>query len=193
MTQITVDPTLVEATAALLRDSPDYLVDMGLLMHVLCRRRFGAGPGSWWADVPVGWLARQSHMSFRRVAASLERLETAGLLIAADGNDNAAQRGATRRYKLLASEKEKRQQALADTPKEKMPLRVFEDGKVVRAMVPREYAVEMPVCPRCGERYDSMYGSSPDKECCVACYIQEQKEKGARSYVAAGKVWLIDS
>ena len=101
MAQITVSPRLVRAAQQLLQESPDYLVDMGILMHILCTRRFNNGQGKWWTDVPIRWLATQSHMGVLRVTKALARLEDMGFIIPSTGNATAAIRRTPRRYKLM--------------------------------------------------------------------------------------------
>lgn len=202
MTQITIDPVLRTAVFTLYQQSPDYLTDLGVLMHVLCWRRFNRGPGRWWADVPVQDIAKRSHMGFKRVAESLARLEEMGFIVPANGNERAAMSRNPRRYKLMngtpswtkyVREKhvkslEERQQTLQETPSDHMDYKVFMDGKIAIMTAPRALVIDYPICPMCDERYEPTQGAAPDgSELCVECWIQEQLATGKQEVVVYGK------
>ncbi len=71
--RLTTDVEIIEA------NSPDVLTDLGVLMHVMVKRHWRGG-GKGWTDVPVDWLASASHMGFKRVKESCDRLVEWGIL-----------------------------------------------------------------------------------------------------------------
>ena len=63
-------------------NSPDIVTDMGILMHVIFKRIFrpANNPYYGWTDCAVTWFAESSKMGYRRIKASLDRLEEWGII-----------------------------------------------------------------------------------------------------------------
>lgn len=91
--QVNQDVEFIEA------HSPDVLVDLGLLMHVLAKRSWrGADYGL--TGVPTNWLGKVSFMGHRRVRASLDRLVAYGILtlVSPPGEDKVHHRATRVKY-----------------------------------------------------------------------------------------------
>ena len=87
-TQPFIDRQLVADVEYIEAHSPDVLVDLGILMHVLTKRRWH-GDYAGWAECPADWLGKSSNMGFRRVRASVKRLVDWGILTAMSTNEVA--------------------------------------------------------------------------------------------------------
>jgi len=74
-----VNRQMIEDVAFIEAYSPDVLVDLGMLMHLVSKRRWYE-PYKGWTDVPSTWLAKNSRMGHRRIKASLDRLKAWGII-----------------------------------------------------------------------------------------------------------------
>jgi hypothetical protein len=67
------DASLTEHTQILVEESPDFAIDMAVMLWVITKRRW-SGKYTDWCELPVAWFAKKSHCGFERVAKSIDRL-----------------------------------------------------------------------------------------------------------------------
>jgi hypothetical protein len=183
------------------RNSPDVLVDMGVLMHVITKRQWN-GPYKGWADVPVAWLATRSHLGHRRVKASLDRLAGYGMLTAMSTNGHRGALALNYRYDIrpeyekLEEEEKVVEEEIAIL--KHLPMRADGAGAYGSVMVfdfnmftpkyrkvaPTDYAA-MPVCTSCGKVYHPTEGRGPNEGQCAVCYVKDALQKS----IDTDKAW----
>lgn len=91
--EIWADKQLSNDVDLLVEKSPDLAVDMAVLMWIFVKRDWRP-PFKGWARLPADWFGQRSHMGFRRVVESANRLESLGIIqkMAEEGKRHCAMR-----------------------------------------------------------------------------------------------------
>jgi hypothetical protein len=181
------------------RNSPDILLDMGILMHVITKRQWN-GNYKGWTDVPVAWLATKSHLGHRRVKASLDRLTGYGMLTAMSTNGHRGALALNYRYDIRPEyeklEEEEVENVMLLEAVKRAPMKADGAGAYgsvlvfdpntwrmkTRKVAPTDY-VAMPVCSSCGKAYHPTEGGGALPNQCSGCFIKSEFER------AIGKDW----
>jgi hypothetical protein len=177
-----VNAELVRDVEFIEANSPDVLVDLGLLMHVMVKRRW-YGDYEGWTDTPGTWLAESSRMGYRRVKAALDRLESWGILFAMSTNGTLG-KGFALNYRYdftrIRADKEGAYTEVWVVDRDAWEL-------VPTKVSPRD-ALEFPTCVECGRVYHPTEGMSPDEGVCFECSLYALMRK----YVEKGKDLSVD-
>lgn len=186
--RLTTDVEIIEA------NSSDVLTDLGVLMHVMVKRRW-RNPGKGWTDVPVSWLARSSRMGYRRVKESCDRLVALGILIPGKYNGQPHQ-SHSYKYELRAVKEEvynklvgeeEDWEEVVDPPKlesgDKTPYGtayVFDNETFTMqpTKVTPDELLSFPHCKTCGTVFHPTEGRGrTDDECANCALLNELKSK----------------
>ncbi len=184
--RLTADVEMIEA------NSPDVLLDLGVLMHVMVKRHW-RGKAKGWTNTPCKWLATSSNMGFKRVKESCDRLVEMGILRPSKLNGIPRQVNMYR-YDLRAvkreeevAEEEEDWEEVVDPPKlesgDKAPYGtayVFDSETFTMqpTKVTPDELLSFPHCKTCGTVFHPTEGRGrTDDECANCALLTELKSK----------------
>lgn len=183
-----VNRQMVEDVEFIQTHSNDVLTDLGVLMHILTKRRW-TGNFQGWTDCPLNWLGTQSRMGHRRVKESLTRLEEWGIVQGMSTNGSPQQawirRAPNYRYDLRRAPAKE-----SEEPEEEVKIEADEQGAysegwmldrktwtwVSVRLMPSEVAT-YPVCTICGCSYHPTEGVGRDEGTCMGCYMEQAMDR----------------
>jgi len=198
-----------------MKNSPDQIVDLGLLFYVFTARRFD-GEYEGWTDVPTDLNGKRSHMGFRRIRAGLDRLVAWGIITAMSTNGDrcvAFKRPLNYRYDLrttsrkvkaraeakvkaesrVQAEKQQRQEMLKSTPpvhQDKPYVNYWQFFPKLPGLVPMQgepaVVAQMPKCSKCGKHYHPDLGRSEEEGLCIKCWVDREFAAGRTTLTLMG-------
>ena len=177
---------LSEDIAFVETNSPDVLIDLGLLLHIMGKRIwYGSYKG--WTDVPATWFAEHSRMRFQRVKNSLERLVEWGLIIPMSTNNDSKMKWARRAPRYRYDLRNGKEEDVKVEEKEEEVVREIkaddvgaygeawvldrETWQMRMVKIPIVEYNAFPVCQACGKVYHPTEGASTREGICAGCGI----------------------
>ena len=164
--QISKDVVFIEG------NSPDALIDLGTLMHIIVRREY-MGWNEGWTQVPIQWLASKGHIGYRRMKESLDRLERWNVVSKKVSSDEYG-RGKSYWYRYDTRHRIKADEVGAYIEVWRLNRSTWKMEAV--QMLPSD-AASMPVCTGCGRSFHPTEGAGRNAGECVWCSFLEAFER----------------